>query len=135
MLVMKLNNICLFVVAKLKLIFTHFQVLIYEYNVPGKGTKDDIFQDFKNQAVSLTKIYQKDDNRVAWVSIKLPYSENRAIEEALLYFAVADIAVRKFNSDSLILIGSPEMEIRTEYLNRVTFSLLYLFSPCKTQMF
>lgn len=107
-------------------------VLIYEYNVPGKGTKDDIFQDFKNQAVSLTKTYQRDDNRVAWVSIKLPSSENRAMEEALLYFAVVDIAMRKFNSDSLILIGSPEMEIRIEYLNRVRMNTIQgwqIFSP------
>lgn len=94
-------------------------MLIYEYNVPGKGTKDDVFKDFKNQALSLTKMYQRDDNRVAWVSIKLPSTESPAAEEALLYFALVDIAMRKFNSDSLILIGSPNMEIRTEYLNRV----------------
>lgn len=64
-------------------------------------------------------MYQKDDNRVAWVSIKLPYSENRAVVEALLDFALVDIALKKFNSDSLILLSSPNMEMRTEYLNRV----------------
>lgn len=64
-------------------------------------------------------MYQRDDNRVAWLSIKLPFSDNQAITEALLSFAIVDLSLKKFTHDSLILLSSCNMEIRIEYLNRV----------------
>lgn len=58
---------------------------------------------------------------MAWLSIKLPFSTNQAMEEALLNFAVVDLSLKKFMSDALILLASPYMEIRIEYLNRVSW--------------
>lgn len=88
--------------------------------MPGKGTKDDVYKDLKNQAQVLSQMYKRDENRVIWVSIKLPFSDNQALKEALLNFAILDLAVKKFPLDSLMLLGSPNMEIKVEYLNRVS---------------
>ncbi|XKL59141.1 hypothetical protein PGB90_000157 [Kerria lacca] len=107
-------------------------VFIYEYNAPGKGTKDDVFKDLKDKALTLTKMYQRDDNRVAWLSIKLPFSDNQAITEALLSFAIVDLSLKKFTHDSLILLSSCNMEIRIEYLNRVI--IIALLKDLKVRM-
>lgn len=93
---------------------------MYDYNAPGKGTENDVFKDLKQQALVLTKTFQRDDNRVAWVSIKLPLANQPAVQEALLDFAVLDLALKKFAPDALVLFARPSMDIRMDYLNRVS---------------
>lgn len=107
-------------------------VLMYDYNAPGKGTENDVFKDLKQQALVLTKTFQRDDNRVAWVSIKLPLANQPAVQEALLDFAVLDLALKKFAPDALVLFARPSMDIRMDYLNRVRMNTILgwqIFSP------
>ncbi|KAJ4439449.1 hypothetical protein ANN_07573 [Periplaneta americana] len=106
-------------------------VLLYDPSLPGKGTKDDIFLSVKEMALTLSDRYKKDGSKIAWVSIKVP-SSNGLANEPLLEFAVADLVVRKFSPESLILMCQSNMDIRQDYLNRVrmnTISGWQIFSP------
>ncbi|PSN43934.1 Chondroitin sulfate synthase 2 [Blattella germanica] len=106
-------------------------VLLYDPSLPGKGTKDDIFLSVKEMALSLSERYKKDGSKIAWVSIKVPTS-NGLVNEPLLEFAMADLVVRKFSPESLILICKSNMDVRQDYLNRVrmnTISGWQIFSP------
>jgi hypothetical protein len=94
--------------------------LLYDPSLPGKGTKDDIFLSVKDMALSLSDRYKKDGSKIAWVSIKIPLSNGLA-SYPLLEFVVADLVVRKFSPESLILTCQPNMDLRQDYLNRVSF--------------
>jgi chondroitin polymerizing factor/chondroitin polymerizing factor 2 len=79
-----------------------------------------VFKDLKNQAQTLSQLYKRDENRVIWVSIKVPFTDSMAMAAALLKFAILDLSLKKFPHDSLILVATANMEIRVEYLNRVS---------------
>ncbi|XP_066997100.2 chondroitin sulfate synthase 2 isoform X2 [Anabrus simplex] len=104
-------------------------VLLYDPTVPGKGNKDDVFLDVKQMALALSDRHKKDGNKIAWVSIKVP---TRTEHGSLLEFAIADIVVKKFSPDSLVLLCQPNMEIRQDFLNRVRMNTIQewqVFSP------
>ena len=69
-------------------------------------------------ALSLSERFKKDGSKIAWISIKIP-SPNGLINEPFLEFAVADLVVRKFSPESLILMCRTNMDLRQDYLNRV----------------
>lgn len=94
--------------------------MLYDPSLPGKGTKDDIFLSVKELALTLSDRYKKDGSKIAWVSIKIP-SHNGLANDPLLDFVVADLVVKKFSPESLILMCQANMDLRQDYLNRVRF--------------
>ncbi|XP_021935105.1 chondroitin sulfate synthase 2 isoform X3 [Zootermopsis nevadensis] len=106
-------------------------VLLYDPSLPGKGTKDDIFLSVKEMALTLSDRYKKDGSKIAWVSIKIP-SSYEFPSDPLLEFVVADLVVRKFSPESLILTCQSNMDLRQDYLNRVRMNTILgwqVFSP------
>lgn len=93
--------------------------MLYDPNSSSKG-KDDIFFELKHNALSLSEKYKKDLIKITWLSIRLPIQFNSIEMEPLLKIAIADLSVRKFSPDSLILFVELEMEIKIDYLNRVS---------------
>ncbi|CAG2056253.1 unnamed protein product, partial [Timema podura] len=108
-------------------------VLLYDPTVPGKGTKDDIFLNVKQMALSLSDQYKKYGNKIAWVSIKLSINSNYGVKEhSLMDFAVVDLVIKKLSPDSLIMMCQTNMEFRQDYLNRVRMNTILhwqVFSP------
>jgi len=93
------------------------QVLVYEADHPGKGAKDDIHAEVKSLAVKHSDRFRRDNNKIVWLSVKLPpVAPPPQIQEIL----IMDLAVKKFSSDNLILLCSANAEIRQDYLNRVS---------------
>lgn len=104
------------------------QVLLYDSTVPGKGTKSDVFKSLKDTAVNYSKQFSKDGSKIVWVSIKIPNKDPSYLphHEALLDFAIADLALKKFRSDSLILLAHLNLEIKPDFLNRVIiFNIIF----------
>lgn len=96
-----------------------FKVFIYSSHESSKG-EDDIFKQVKQKALVLSNKFEKVGNLIKWHSIKLPTNMTTFPTEALLDFAVMDSVLKKFTSDSLILFGRPNMEVRLDYFNRVS---------------
>lgn len=94
------------------------QILLYDIDSASKG-KEDVFYDVKRYALSLTDKYKKDQSKVAWLSIRLPTSARSVEHEPMLKVAVADLAVKKFSPESLILFVETGMDLSSDYLNRV----------------
>ncbi|XP_034950059.1 chondroitin sulfate synthase 2 [Chelonus insularis] len=122
------TNICLEKNDKTTLML----VFLYNANSPSKGD-DDIYKKVKLRVLSLTEKYKKEQSKIAWLSVQLPPSLT-SIEESdpILRIAIADLIVKKFSSESLILFVQTHMELKTEYLNRVrmnTISQWQIFSP------
>lgn len=106
-------------------------VLLYDPSLPGKGTKDDTFLSVKEMALTLSDRYKKDGSKIAWVSVKIPSSDGLA-NDPLLEFVVADLVVRKFSAESLILMCQSNMDLKQDYLNRVRMNTILgwqVFSP------
>lgn len=102
------------------------QVFIYNHDESSKGD-EDIFKELKDTAVQLSSKFEKDGNRVKWLSIRLPPpTENyNMIHDSLLMFAISDLAITKFNRDALLLLGQTNMEIRSDFFNRVHFIISF----------
>ncbi|OXU16953.1 hypothetical protein TSAR_005256, partial [Trichomalopsis sarcophagae] len=106
-------------------------VLLYNPGYASKGN-EDIFHEIKKRALFLTEKYKKDQLKVTWLSIRLPTISSFIEIEPLLKIAIADLYVKKFSSDNLILFADTRMELKSEYLNRVrmnTISQWQVFSP------
>lgn len=106
-------------------------MLLYEARHPKKGSKNDIFGDVKAQAIKYSEKFKKEGNKISWLSIKLPNeyispplikTEERrvALNNGILTVAIFDLVIKKFSLDNLILYCSSNMEIRQDYLNRVS---------------
>lgn len=74
----------------------------------------------KDEATSLSNAHKKDGIKVAWLSVRVPSTKLLALRDSLLEFAIVDLAIRKFPPDALIMLARPKMEIRQDYLNRVS---------------
>lgn len=107
-------------------------VLLYEPNAPGKGHIADVFKDIKELTLKLSSKYHK-DCKITWISIRVPdVGGGPPMLDYLLHFAILDLASKKLAPDSLVLMTEPNMEIRTDYLNRVRMSTIngkQVYSP------
>ncbi|XP_058800240.1 chondroitin sulfate synthase 2 isoform X2 [Phymastichus coffea] len=106
-------------------------VLLYNPGYLSKGS-EDIFYKIKQRALFLTEKYKKDLLKVTWLSIRLPTIYSFIEIEPLLKIAIADLYVKKFSSDNLMLFADTRMELKSEFLNRVrmnTISQWQVFSP------
>lgn len=98
-------------------------MLLYDANAPGKGAVDDVFKQLKDEATSLSNAHKKDGTKVAWLSVRIPNTKLLALRDALLDFAIIDLAIKKFPPDALMMLARPKMEVRQDYLNRVSIVL------------
>ncbi|KAJ8680351.1 hypothetical protein QAD02_016138 [Eretmocerus hayati] len=106
-------------------------ILLYNPGYTSRGN-GDVYQQIKQRAMFLTEKYKKDQLKVTWLSIRLPISSSLIEIEPFLKIAIADLYVKKFSSDNLILFADCRMELKSEYLNRVrmnTISQWQVFSP------
>lgn len=96
-------------------------VLLYQYDSPSKN-KEDVFYELKNAALKLLNRNVNEDARVAWVSIRLPYSSKvLTLEEYnVLNYAVVDLALRKVGLESLNFVLDVYATVSIELLNRVS---------------
>ena len=67
----------------------------------------------------MSEKYKKDQAKVTWLSIRLAAAFSSIETEPLLKIAIADLSVKKFSPESLILFVETEMEIKIDFLNRV----------------
>lgn len=109
-------------------------VLLYEPHLPGKDSKHDIYKKLKDKALSLSKDFRRDNNKITWLSIKLPKNSIRYthLQEYLLNFAILDLALKKFSSESLIFFTSSNSEIYNDFLNRIRMNTIQgyqVYSP------
>lgn len=107
-------------------------ILLYEPNAPGKGHVADVFKEIKDLSLNLSAKYHR-DCKITWISIRVPdVGGGPPLLDYLLQFAIVDLAARKLSPDSLVLLAEPNMEIRTDYLNRVRMSTILkkqVYSP------
>ncbi|XP_015597570.1 chondroitin sulfate synthase 2 [Cephus cinctus] len=106
-------------------------VLLYDPSALSRG-KEDVFYDIKQLALILTEKYKKDQSKVSWLSIRLPTAFTAIELDPMLRIAIADLSVKKFTAESLILFTDPGIDLRSDYLNRVrmnTISQWQIFSP------
>ena len=97
---------------------------MYSPGYVSKGN-EDVFYEIKQRALFLTEKYKKDQLKVTWLSIRLPTISSFVEIEPLLKIAIADLYVKKFTSDNLILFSDTRMELKSEYLNRVSLFQQY----------
>lgn len=69
-------------------------------------------------ANSLSNKHKKDGGKILWVSIRLP--EGLSEDEPLVDFMIADLSTKKLPPDTLIIFCQVNMEIRLDFLNRVS---------------
>lgn len=102
--------------------------MLYDANAPGKGAVDDVFKQLKDEATLLSNTHKKDGIKVAWLSVRVSNTKLLALRDALLDFAIVDLAIRKFPSDALMMLARPKMEIRQDYLNRVSTMMIHIYN-------
>ncbi|KAH8396317.1 hypothetical protein KR222_008113 [Zaprionus bogoriensis] len=125
-------------------------IFLYRLDSPSKGD-DDPFKTLKKLALELSSKYKTDGSRIAWVSIRLPEELSAPISEQnwlmhpsmygprqLLSLAVADLALPKLGLDSLVLLATPGMLFRTDFLNRVRMNTIQgfqVYAPIGFQLY
>lgn len=82
----------------------------------------------KAMALKQSQRFRKDNNKITWLSAKLPPSPPPMSQLKIL---LLDLAVKKFSPDNLLLICTGNAELRQDYLNRVSFSFFWYFNLCK----
>jgi Chondroitin N-acetylgalactosaminyltransferase len=86
-------------------------VLIYDPLAPGKGAHNDVFGPLKTKVQAM--VQKQDSMQIAWLSIK---SKNQRPPD----LALVDLALRKLPQEALTLLCSPTMNLRQDFLNRVS---------------
>ncbi|EDV91747.1 GH24548 [Drosophila grimshawi] len=125
-------------------------IFLYRLNSPSKGD-DDPFKALKKLALDLSSKYKTDGSRIAWVSIRLPQQLSEPVTpddwllhasmygpRQLLSLAVADLALPKLGLESLVLLATPSMLFRTDFLNRVRMNTIQgfqVYAPIGFQLY
>lgn len=100
-------------------------VLLYDPLAPGKGAHNDAFGALKGQALALSDRQQREGMHIAWLSVK-----TRGPRPSDL--ALIDLASRKLPAEALVLMCTPTMNLRQDFLNRVRMNTIQqwqIFSP------
>ena len=71
-------------------------------------------------ANTLSNKHKKDGGKILWVSIRLP--EDLSEDEPIVDFLITDLGTKKLPPDTLILFCQVNMEIRLDFLNRVSIN-------------
>lgn len=73
--------------------------------------------------------YKKNQSKITWLSIRLPSNATSIELDPMLDIAIADLCIRKFSPESLILFAETGTHLRLDYLNRVRvviYCIIYL---------
>lgn len=129
-----------------------FLLLIFMYRLdsPSKG-EEDPFKALKTLALDLSSKYKTDGSRIAWVSIRLPEQLSEPVDpqdwllhasmygpRQLLSLVVADLALPKLGLESLVLLATPGMVFKADFLNRVRMNTIQgfqVYAPIGFQMY
>lgn len=106
-------------------------MLLYDPDSPSKGTEDN-FYNVKRLALNLTDKYKRDQSKITWLSIRLPRNLSVFDPDFTPQIVIADLVMKKFSPESLILFIETKVLLEPEYLNRVrmnTISQWQVFSP------
>ncbi|XP_059474527.1 chondroitin sulfate synthase 2 [Neocloeon triangulifer] len=98
-------------------------VLLYDPMAPGKGDNRDVFGGLKSQVQSM--VQRQDGMLMAWLSVK---SKGQRPPDV----AIVDLALRKLPQEAMVLVCSPTMNLRQDFLNRVRMNTILhkqIFSP------
>jgi len=102
-------------------------VFLYTRDRPDKNNNKDFYKEVKQTALQLSKKFKKKDkgSSILWYSMQLKEVEPTPLE-------TMDLLTHKLDSKSIILMGSPNMELHSDYLNRVRMNTIegrLAFSP------
>jgi len=102
-------------------------VFLYTRAHPDKNNNQDYFKEVKQTALQFTKKYKKKDkgSSILWYSLQTK-------DTVPLQIQAMDLLIQKLDSESIILVGSPYMELHNDYLNRVRMNTIQgrlVFSP------
>ncbi|KAH8367529.1 hypothetical protein KR200_008803 [Drosophila serrata] len=125
-------------------------IFLYRLDSPSKGDEDP-FKALKTLALDLSSKYKTDGSRIAWVSIRLPEQLSDPIDpqawllhasmygpRQLLSLVVADLALPKLGLESLVLLATPGMGFKADFLNRVRMNTIQgfqVYAPIGFQMY
>jgi len=102
-------------------------VFLYTKEHPDKNNNRDFYKGVKQAALQLSKKFKKKDkgSMILWYSMQLKDGPPTPLE-------LMDLLTQKLDSKSIILLGSPYMELHSDYLNRVRMNTIegrLSFSP------
>ncbi|KAH8314021.1 hypothetical protein KR067_012828 [Drosophila pandora] len=125
-------------------------IFLYRLDSPSKGD-DDPFKSLKTLALDLSTKYKTDGSRIAWVSIRLPEQLSTPVDASdwllhasmygprqLISLVVADLALPKLGLESLVLMATPGMNFKADFLNRVRMNTIQgfqVYAPIGFQMY
>jgi hypothetical protein len=94
-------------------------VFLYTQERPDKNNNKDFYKEIKQTALQLSKKFKKKDkgSAILWYSMQLKNRPPSPIE-------MMDLLTQKLDSKSIILMGSANMELHTDYLNRVRMNTI-----------
>ena len=97
-------------------------VFIYTPERPDKNNNNDFFKDVKQLALQISKKYKKKDkgkssSHLLWYSL-----QTKGVTPS--HTELMDLVTHKLDDKTIILLGSPDMEIRTDYFNRVRMNTI-----------
>jgi len=97
-------------------------VFIYTPERPDKNNNNDFFKDVKQLALQISKKYKKKDkvktsSHLLWYSLQTKGAMPSNME-------LMDLVTHKLDDKTIILLGSPDMEIRSDYFNRARMNTI-----------
>ena len=96
-------------------------VFLYSPDRPDKNNNNDFFKDVKQLALQISKKYKKDQSKssshLLWYSMQTKGSTPTSME-------LMDLVTQKLDNKTIILLGSPDMEMKSDYFNRVRMNTI-----------
>lgn len=96
-------------------------VFLYSPERPDKNNNNDFFKDVKQLALQISKKYKKDQTKssshLLWYSMQTKGVKPSDLE-------LMDLVTQKLDNKTIILLGSPDMEIKSDYFNRVRMNTI-----------
>jgi len=96
-------------------------VFLYTPERSDKNNNNDFFKEVKQLALQISKKYKKDGGKssshLLWYSMQTKGNVPTDME-------LMDLVTQKLDNKTIILLGSPDMEIKTDYFNRVRMNTI-----------
>jgi len=96
-------------------------VFLYSPERPDKNNNNDFFKDVKQLALQISKKYKKDQSKssshLLWYSMQTKGIKPSDLE-------LMDLVTQKLDNKTIILLGAPDMEIKSDYFNRVRMNTI-----------
>ena len=96
-------------------------VFLYTPERPDKNNNNDFFKEVKQLALQISKKYKKDNSKssshLLWYSMQTKGVVPTNME-------LMDLVTQKLDNKTIILLGSPDMEMKGDYFNRVRMNTI-----------